>query len=113
MVLELAMAEAHELGHSYIGTEHLLLGLVREQRGIAAQVLIELGLQLEPARAETLRLLDMTAPGRRDRAAEGDANATRRPIVIRVHIDYEGGTWSLDSFDQVEEAIEFLWELRG
>jgi ATP-dependent Clp protease ATP-binding subunit ClpC len=113
MVLELAMEEAHELGHGYIGTEHLLLGVLREQRGIAAQVLAELGLQLEPARAETLRLLDMTAPGRRDPAAEGDANAIRRPIAIRVQVDYEGGSWSLDRFDQVEEAIEFLWQLRG
>src|SRR5512134_790140 len=56
-VLELAMAEARELNHSYVGTEHLLLGLLREEKGIAAQVLNSLGVSLEEARAETLKLL--------------------------------------------------------
>ncbi|MDE3173399.1 MAG: ATP-dependent Clp protease ATP-binding subunit [Gemmatimonadota bacterium] len=56
-VLELAMAEARELNHSYVGTEHLLLGLLREEKGIAAQVLTEAGISLEAARAETLRIL--------------------------------------------------------
>jgi DNA-binding transcriptional regulator YhcF (GntR family) len=54
-VLEFAMAEARELNHSYVGTEHLLLGLVREERGIAAQVLTGAGLTLEAARASVLR----------------------------------------------------------
>lgn len=61
-VLELAMAEARELNHSYVGTEHLLLGLLREQKGIAAQVLTEAGINLESARAETLRLLGSEMP---------------------------------------------------
>ncbi|HSH45404.1 MAG TPA: ATP-dependent Clp protease ATP-binding subunit [Longimicrobiales bacterium] len=56
-VLEYAMAEARELNHSYVGTEHLLLGLLREEKGIAAQVLNSLGLVLEDARGETLKLL--------------------------------------------------------
>jgi ATP-dependent Clp protease ATP-binding subunit ClpC len=56
-VLEYAMAEARELNHSYVGTEHLLLGLLREEKGIAAQVLNGLGVSLEDARAETLKLL--------------------------------------------------------
>jgi ATP-dependent Clp protease ATP-binding subunit ClpC len=56
-VLEYAMAEARELNHSYVGTEHLLLGLLREEKGIAAQVLNSLGVSLEEARAETLKLL--------------------------------------------------------
>ncbi len=56
-VLELAMMEARELSHSYVGTEHLLLGLLREEKGIAAQVLTDAGVTLEQARAETLRLL--------------------------------------------------------
>jgi len=54
-VLEFAMAEARELNHSYVGTEHLLLGLMREERGIAAQVLTGAGLTLEAARASVLR----------------------------------------------------------
>jgi ATP-dependent Clp protease ATP-binding subunit ClpC len=56
-VLEYAMAEARELNHSYVGTEHLLLGLLREEKGIAAQVLNSLGLTLDEARGETLKLL--------------------------------------------------------
>ena len=54
-VLELAMSEARELGHSYVGTEHLLLGLLREEKGIAAQVLTDAGVNLEAARAESYR----------------------------------------------------------
>jgi len=61
-VLELAMTEARELNHSYVGTEHLLLGLLREEKGIAAQVLTDAGVTLEQARAETLRLLGSDMP---------------------------------------------------
>jgi ATP-dependent Clp protease ATP-binding subunit ClpC len=56
-VLEFAMAEARDFNHSYIGTEHLLLGLLREEKGIAAQVLNSLGVTLEEAREETLKVL--------------------------------------------------------
>ena len=56
-VLELSMAEAQRLRHDYIGTEHLLLGLIAEERGIAAQFLAEHRLTLDGARAETVRLL--------------------------------------------------------
>ena len=58
-VLELAVDEARHMGHRYIGTEHLLLGLMREGEGIAAGVLASLGLGLEDVRAETLRVLGM------------------------------------------------------
>ena len=61
-VLELAMAEARDLSHSYVGTEHLLLGLLREEKGIAAQVLADAGINLDAARAETLRLLGTEMP---------------------------------------------------
>jgi ATP-dependent Clp protease ATP-binding subunit ClpC len=56
-VLEFAMAEAKDFSHSYVGTEHLLLGLLREEKGIAANVLNSLGVTLEEARAETLKVL--------------------------------------------------------
>ena len=55
--LELAMAEARVLSHGYVGTEHLLLGLIAEERAIAAQVLVDHGATLERARAETIALL--------------------------------------------------------
>jgi len=56
-VLELAMSEGREMHHNYVGSEHLLLGMIREEKGIAAQVLADAGVNLEAARAETLRLL--------------------------------------------------------
>jgi ATP-dependent Clp protease ATP-binding subunit ClpC len=55
--LELAMAEARELNHAYVGTEHLLLGLIREEKGIAAQVLVSFGVTLDAARDEVVRIL--------------------------------------------------------
>ena len=70
-VLELAMSEARELNHSYVGTEHLLLGLLREEKGIAAQVLTDAGVNLEQARAETLRLLGSEMPAAAAAGAPG------------------------------------------
>ncbi|MEX0698767.1 MAG: Clp protease N-terminal domain-containing protein, partial [Acidimicrobiia bacterium] len=56
-VFELSLREAIQLGHNYIGTEHLLLGLVREGGGVGAQVLSRLGLELAPLRQTVLQLL--------------------------------------------------------
>lgn len=61
-VLEAAMAETRELNHSYVGTEHLLIGLLRDETGIAAEVLNHLGVTLEGARRQTRKLLGAT-PG--------------------------------------------------
>ena len=60
-VLELAIEEARLLGHNYVGTEHLLLGLIREGEGVAAQVLAELGVDRKRVREEVLRLLGSSA----------------------------------------------------
>jgi ATP-dependent Clp protease ATP-binding subunit ClpC len=60
-VIELAMDEAKSLGHNYIGTEHLLLGLIRESEGVAAQVLMNLGLDLSKVRKEIMELLGTTS----------------------------------------------------
>jgi ATP-dependent Clp protease ATP-binding subunit ClpA len=56
-VLELSLREALQLGHNYIGTEHILLGLLREGEGVAAQVLTRLGVELPKARAQVIQLL--------------------------------------------------------
>ena len=56
-VIEYSMEEARSLNHNYVGTEHILLGLLREQEGVAAQVLMNLGLKLEEVRDEVLNLL--------------------------------------------------------
>ena len=78
-VLEYAMAEARELNHSYVGTEHLLLGLLREEKGIAAQVLNSLGVTLEEARAETLKLLGSDVNPAQPSSTGGTSSSTPTP----------------------------------
>lgn len=56
-VIEYSIEEARNLGHNYVGTEHLLLGLIREQDGVGAQILMNFGLSLEKVREETMSLL--------------------------------------------------------
>ena len=87
-VIELAVDEARRLTHSYIGTEHLLLGLVREGEGIAAGVLESLGVNLERVRAETTRILSQSAPQAAGATAgAGARQATRTPTVDQLGID--------------------------
>ncbi|HWC10321.1 MAG TPA: Clp protease N-terminal domain-containing protein [Acidimicrobiales bacterium] len=57
-VLELSLREARQLGHSYIGTEHILLGLVREGEGVAAMVLVKMGAELGRVRAQVMEVLE-------------------------------------------------------
>ena len=83
-VIELAVDEARRLGHHYIGTEHLLLGLVREGEGIAAGVLESLGVSLEKLRGEVTRILSQSMP---QGAAQGARAATRTPTVDQLGID--------------------------
>jgi ATP-dependent Clp protease ATP-binding subunit ClpC len=78
-VIEYAMDEARNLNHNYVGTEHLLLGLLREQEGVAAQVLMNLGMKLEDVRDEVLNLLghgmESAEPGAEERGGSGAAAA--------------------------------------
>src|ERR671919_1186326 len=92
-VLELAMSEARELNHSYVGTEHLLLGLLREEKGIAAQVLTDVGVNLDAARAETLRLLGTEMP-------QGGATAQQgsQPAPQTQKTEKKSKTPALDHF---------------
>jgi ATP-dependent Clp protease ATP-binding subunit ClpC len=93
-VLELAMSEARELGHSYVGTEHLLLGLLREEKGIAAQVLTDAGVNLEAARAETLRILGTDQP----QQGSAPAAPTGTPAPVPQKGDKKSKTPALDHF---------------
>ncbi len=71
-VLELSLREALQLGHNYIGTEHMLLGLVREGEGVAAQVLVSLGADLPRVRQQVIQLLSgYQSPGGKEGAAAG------------------------------------------
>jgi ATP-dependent Clp protease ATP-binding subunit ClpA len=69
-VIEYAIEEARALNHNYVGTEHILLGLLRESEGIAAQVLMNLGLKLEDVRQEVLNLLGAGVDGGHDQRPE-------------------------------------------
>ncbi|MEI6474930.1 MAG: Clp protease N-terminal domain-containing protein, partial [Planctomycetota bacterium] len=69
-VIEYAIEEARNLNHNYVGTEHLLLGLLREHDGVAAQVLMNLGLKLEEVREEVLNLLGAGADQERDESPQ-------------------------------------------
>jgi ATP-dependent Clp protease ATP-binding subunit ClpC len=84
-VLELSLREALQLGHNYIGTEHMLLGLVREGEGVAAQVLISLGADLSRVREQVIRILS-TYPGKETAnagvgASSGQENASGSPVL--------------------------------
>jgi ATP-dependent Clp protease ATP-binding subunit ClpC len=72
-VLELALREALSLGHNYIGTEHILLGLVRENEGVAARILLDFDADAEKIRNEIIRML--SGPGRRQQGAGGGGAA--------------------------------------
>jgi ATP-dependent Clp protease ATP-binding subunit ClpC len=86
-VIELAVDEARRLNHHYIGTEHLLLGLVREGEGIAAGVLESLGVNLERVRAETTRILSTNLPQGQQAAGTGGRSQTRTPTVDQLGMD--------------------------
>ncbi len=81
-VIELAIDEARYLGHNYIGTEHLLLGLLREGEGIAAGVLDSSGITLERARAEVTRVLSQGAP-----RAKLARTASQTPALDQLGLD--------------------------
>ena len=68
-VLELSLREALQLGHNYIGTEHILLGIIREGEGVAAKVLVKLGIDLERLRNQVLRMLSGSPAGTGEAAA--------------------------------------------
>ena len=81
-VIELSVDEARRLNHQYIGTEHLLIGLLREGDGVAAGVLESLGVNLEKARAETTRLLSQSQS-----QAQSSRGAARTPTLDQLGVD--------------------------
>lgn len=114
VVLDQAIAVAHEFGDGYVGTQHLLLGLIRERQGIAAQALMTAGLTEPTLRREIVRLLqgegvaaalDIDAADRRDE--------TQVPLSIAVEVRYEDGTLAKKVFTSPTEAIGFLRDKSG
>ncbi len=82
-VVELAVDEARRMNHTYIGTEHLLIGLLREGEGVAAGVLESLGVTLDKVRAETHRILSHSASS----GGTGARSSTRTPTLDQLGVD--------------------------
>jgi ClpA/ClpB-like protein len=98
-ILEFSMSEARELNHPYVGTEHLLLGVLREEKGIAAQVLTDAGITVEMARKEIIRILGREPP---------QSAAVRRPFTGRRLLHPE----SADQLFTIAIAFIELYRLR-
>ena len=100
-VIEYSMEEARNLNHNYVGTEHILLGLLREQEGVAAQVLMNLGLKLEEVREEVLNLLghglDSEEGEERSRSDSGSSDSSSKGSKSK--------TPALDSFGRDLTAL--------
>ena len=100
--LELAMSEARELQHSYVGTEHLLLGILREGKGIAVEVLHSFGIALEKARVETLRILGV------ETETLTPPPTGEKPNLIHVTLRYSNGAVVTANFMDTADATRFL-----
>ncbi len=110
-VIELSMDEARKLGHSYVGTEHILLGLIREGEGVAARVLNNLGVSLNKARQQVLQLLGSNESGGHQGGTSASANTPTLDSLARdlTAIAREG---SLDPVigraKEIQRVIEVL-----
>ena len=106
-VIELAIDEARRLGHNYIGTEHLLLGLVREGEGIAAGVLESLGVNLDKVRHEVIRVLSQSSASGPS-PAETKRSSSKTPTVdqLGINLTEAARTGKLDPVIGREKEIE-------
>jgi hypothetical protein len=83
-VLELSLREALQLGHNYIGTEHILLGLIREGEGVAAQVLVGLGADLDRVRGQVVQLLATAGASQAEQVAAGPSRIRQQAVTAMV-----------------------------
>jgi ATP-dependent Clp protease ATP-binding subunit ClpA len=102
-VLELSLREALQLGHDYIGTEHILLGLIREGEGVAAQVLVKLGGDLSRVRQQVIQVLSSYAGGE---AAAERAGARTRLVRMSVPDDLREAEQQLARVRREKQAAE-------
>jgi ATP-dependent Clp protease ATP-binding subunit ClpC len=103
-VLELALREALQLGHNYIGTEHILLGLIREGEGVAAQVLQSLGVDLTRARQAVIQLLAGYAI--EAEAAGGETVGARvEPVAVPVEMVDDDAPTCPNCFGSLDETL--------
>ena len=110
-VLELSLEEARQLGHNYIGTEHLLLGLIREGEGVAARVLENLGVDLSKVRTQVIRMLGETAE-----VTSGASNArTKTPTLdeFGANLTQMAAEGKLDPVVGRQKEIERVIQILG
>ena len=111
VVLDQAIAVAHEFGDGYVGTQHLLLGLIRENQGLAAQAIASAGLTEPILRREIVRLLQGEGVAAAlDIDTRDHREETQVPLSIAVEVRYEDGTLAKKVFTSPKEAIGFLRE---
>jgi len=110
-VLELSLEEARQLGHNYIGTEHLLLGLIREGEGVAARVLENLGVDLSKVRTQVIRMLGETA----EVSAGGGQGRTKTPTLDEFgsNLTQMAGEGKLDPVVGRQTEIERVIQILG
>ncbi|NJN60304.1 MAG: ATP-dependent Clp protease ATP-binding subunit [Coleofasciculaceae cyanobacterium RL_1_1] len=110
-VLELSLEEARQLGHNYIGTEHLLLGLIREGEGVAARVLENLGVDLSKVRTQVIRMLGETA----EVTSGGGNRNTKTPTLdeFGTNLTQQAGESKLDPVVGRQKEIERVIQILG
>jgi ATP-dependent Clp protease ATP-binding subunit ClpC len=113
VVLDQAIAVAHEFGDGYVGTQHLLLGLIRERQGIAAQSLTATGLTEPRLRREIVRLLQGEGVAAMLDDLSAESTDTQVPLSIAVEVRYEDGTLAKKVFASKDAAIGFLRDKPG
>ncbi|MFQ6537438.1 MULTISPECIES: ATP-dependent Clp protease ATP-binding subunit [Aphanothece] len=111
-VLELSLEEARQLGHNYIGTEHLLLGLIREGEGVAARVLENLGVDLAKVRTQVIRMLGETAEVA---AGGGGKGSTKTPTLDEFgsNLTQQAADGKLDPVVGRQHEIERVIQILG
>jgi ATP-dependent Clp protease ATP-binding subunit ClpC len=111
-VLELSMTEARNLRHSYVGTEHLLLGLLREEKGIGAQVLTSFGATADTVREEILRLLGSPELKINNETVQVPPDNETAARSITVLIEHKDGRIVGQRFRTAREAVLYLTHQR-
>jgi ATP-dependent Clp protease ATP-binding subunit ClpC len=101
--MEFAIAEARQLGHSYVGTEHLLLGLLREERGVAVEVLAKFDLRLQDVRWEVMLLLEQSLPTSERDQLDSSERYSEHPLVRRMMQILEKQAASVESAVQARD----------
>jgi ATP-dependent Clp protease ATP-binding subunit ClpC len=107
VVLDQAISTAHEFGDGYVGTQHLLLGLILEKQGIAAQIMASQGLTEPALRREIVRLLQGEGVAALIDVPETQSD-TQVPLSIAVEVHYGDGSMAKKIFTSKDEAIGFL-----